>query len=209
MNGTAASAGPMPPFFVYRDFLPPAPLAGLLAWTLSNEEAFAPSLVLGGVHDPARRASRSLALAESPVNEALRDRIRVLLPDMFARTGVKPFKLSKGELQLVAYNDGDSFRPHRDTLVGEHRIAMGDRVLSGVYYFHAEPKGFSGGALRLHRFGAPGDREGDFADVAPEQNSFLVFPSWATHEVRPVHCPSRRFADSRFAINCWLYRDRE
>jgi SM-20-related protein len=33
-----------------------------------------------------------------------------------------------------------------------------------------------------------------------------VFPSWVLHEVRPVSCPSKRFVDSRFAINCWLWR---
>jgi Rps23 Pro-64 3,4-dihydroxylase Tpa1-like proline 4-hydroxylase len=27
------------------------------------------------------------------------------------------------------------------------------------------------------------------------------------HEVRPVACPSGRFEDHRFAVNCWLCRE--
>jgi Rps23 Pro-64 3,4-dihydroxylase Tpa1-like proline 4-hydroxylase len=34
------------------------------------------------------------------------------------------------------------------------------------------------------------------------------FPSWAPHEVMPISCPSKRFTDSRFAINYWVYRAR-
>ena len=91
-----------------------------------------------------------------------------------------------------------------DTYVGDARRAS-DRLLSAVYYFHAEPKAFSGGALRLYPFGAKKD-EDSFADVQPEQNTLLVFPSWAPHEVLPVSCPSGRFSDSRFAVNCWIHR---
>jgi SM-20-related protein len=76
-------------------------------------------------------------------------------------------------------------------------------VLSGVYYFHAEPKAFTGGALRLYAIGGQGER---YVDIEPTHNSLLMFPSWAPHEVMPVRCPSRRFVDSRFAINCWVHR---
>ena len=61
-------------------------------------------------------------------------------------------------------------------------------MVSGVYHFHREPKALSGGGLRLHRFGAT-----------------LKAP----HEVRPVACPSMAFADSRFSVNCWIYRPRD
>jgi len=43
-------------------------------------------------------------------------------------------------------------------------------------------------------------------NIEPGRNGPLMFPSWAPHEVMPVNCPSGRFADSRFAINCWVYR---
>jgi Rps23 Pro-64 3,4-dihydroxylase Tpa1-like proline 4-hydroxylase len=61
--------------------------------------------------------------------------------------------------------------------------------------------------LRLHRIGSRAGEEGG-ADIAPEPNSLVLFPSWAPHEVLLVRCPSGRFEDSRFAINCWIYRAR-
>ena len=108
----------------------------------------------------------------------------------------------KLELQLVAHHDGAFYKRHIDTQTASDRKNI--RVLSGVYYFHAEPKPFSGGALRLYAIG--GDDATDFVDIEPQRNSLLVFPSWAPHEVRTVSCPSKQFSDSRFAINCWIHR---
>ena len=84
--------------------------------------------------------------------------------------------------------------------------ARSDRALTGVFYFHRQPKGFSGGELRLYAIGrAEDDRR--YVDLTPGSDTLLLFPSWAPHEVRPVSCPSGAFLDSRFAINCW-YRHR-
>jgi Rps23 Pro-64 3,4-dihydroxylase Tpa1-like proline 4-hydroxylase len=48
-------------------------------------------------------------------------------------------------------------------------------------------------------------RDAAFADIEPGQNRLVAFPSWAPHEVMPISCPSRRFIDSRFAVNCWAW----
>ncbi|MGZ8337145.1 MAG: 2OG-Fe(II) oxygenase [Allosphingosinicella sp.] len=136
----------------------------------------------------------------------LRQRIELAMPEIFGGAGLKPFHVSRLETELVVYNDGTHFRPHYDTF--RDGAAHSDRLLTGVYYFHAEPKGFTGGELRLYRFGATEAAPGDYVDIEPEQNTLLVFPSWSTHEVRTVHCPSGRYGDSRFAMNCWLERAR-
>ena len=99
----------------------------------------------------------------------------------------------------------------RSPLGGDARGTQ-DRLLSAVYYFHREPKRFTGGQLRLHRSTPdddPSDPEpirnpADQIDIEPKRNSLLVFPSWASHEVLPVDCPSSRFEDHRFAVNIWL-----
>ena len=81
--------------------------------------------------------------------------------------------------------------------IGPDRKPLGarkgeDRVISAVYYFHNLPKGFSGGRLRLFRFGSdPADHDdGDNIAIEPIDNSLLVFPSWAQHGVERVSCPS-------------------
>ena len=57
------------------------------------------------------------------------------------------------ELELVAHNDGAFYARHIDTATGEDSNQV--RVLSGVYYFHAKPKAFTGGALRLFAIRGP------------------------------------------------------
>jgi SM-20-related protein len=68
----------------------------------------------------------------------------------------------------------------------------------------AHGRSLAGGALRLYAIGGEADQK--FVDIEPLRNSLLMFPSWAPHEVMPVSCPSKRFIDSRFAINCWVHR---
>jgi SM-20-related protein len=206
-----APRGRMPPYRVYRNFLDPLTHASLLAWAIENEARFEPSLVLSSDvqgderHDPSAR--RSLVVADfGPVKALVHQRLLNFVPTLISDLRVAPFEPSKISLELVANNDGAFFQPHIDTLVGGERKAS-DRLISAVYYFHAEPKAFAGGALRLYPFAAKGT-DGNFAVVPPDQNTLVAFPSWATHEVLPVSCPSQRFSDSRFNVNCWVHRNR-
>ena len=145
--------------------------------------------------------------AIAPWRELLSRRLYLSLPDLFGMAGMQAFPVSRIELELVVYRDGAYFRPHTDTKrLGEP--AAEDRLITGVYYFHKEPKGFSGGALRLHRFGVSDPGPDDYAEIEPQQNSLLVFPSWSIHEVTPVSTPSESLADARFAVNCWINRER-
>lgn len=188
------------------DLLPAEAHDGLLDWILANEAALRPSTLSGGRLDPAFRASRSLPRSlGGRWQDALRERIAELFPDLLRATGTRPFALAEIDLKLVAYGDGDFFAPHTDTLVGARRGAT-DRVITAIYYLHREPKGYSGGELRLYPIGAKGAADDPFVELAPQRNALVAFPAWATHGVSPVRCPSRRFEDSRFAINCWLNR---
>ena len=207
-SGAAAMSGdrpgPLPPHHLFAGLLDPATLASLLDWTLERETGFEAARIAGRGYSPSMRRCASFAAGTvNPWYEVIADRVRALAPELFERVRVKPFEIAHAELELTAYNDGAFFRPHIDTMTGSGR-GDSDRIVSGVYYFHREPKGFSGGALRLHPFGSTGEG-GGFVDIEPVQNSLLLFPSWARHEVRPVACPSGLFADSRFAINCWLH----
>ena len=204
---------PLPPHRLLPDFLEPDEHRRLLEWTLGERDRFRPARLIGGVLDPERRIAsnlRELGEMEAMVEAAVHRR----RADIFAGAGVKPFPLEAIEIELAAHGDGAHFAPHLDIPYGAGRsLAAGERasargrLVSAVYYFHAEPKGFAGGELRLHRFGSRASGEpGSFVDVPPAQNALLAFPSMALHEVRPVSVPSGRFEDSRFAINIWLCR---
>lgn len=196
----------VPPHLVRREFLPAADHAALLDWVLGHEADLAPSTVGGGgtVHGGVRNSMGLRSRLPAAFSEALCGRVVAQLPEWLDGLGLAPFPVESVVLSLVVYNDGAFYRRHVDTATGGRDA--GKRMLTGVYYFHREPRGFEGGALRLHPLSAGPQGEAPFVDIAPEQNSLAVFPAWAPHEVRPVACPSRRYADSRFAINCWVRR---
>ena len=193
----------MPPYIVLRDFLDEATVAELLDYALSRQSDFEPTRLGSKAVDPTIRISTGLRDI-GRYRDLLRTKILGLMPDFIAQLRVTPFKPARLETELVAHGDGAFYTRHVDTQVARYDDVEHIRVLSGVYYFNTEPKAFSGGSFRLHAIG--GNPSVDFADIEPIRNSLLVFPSWAPHEVMPVHCPSQRFADSRFAINCWLHR---
>lgn len=194
----------MPPHLVLRDFMEDATVAGLLEYACAHAAAFAPTKTghfAEAKIDPDARIS-VMTRDLGPFRPILETKVLGLLPDLTAQLRMTPVEAAKLELQLVAHNDGAFYKRHIDTQTAASRDGI--RVLSGVYYFHAKPKAFSGGALRLYAIGDPA--ETTFVDIEPAHNTLLVFPSWAPHEVMPVSCPPKRFSDSRFAVNCWVLR---
>ncbi len=210
---------PLPPFVQVTDFLPAELHAALLDWALGNEEKFRAATVANRL-DKDSRIDPDVRIAQTmrdlgPARAAIEAKLLEALPRLIAATGVKGPEPRSLELELAAHGDGAHYGAHLDIPVGQGRRTIGarpgeDRVLSGVYYFYNEPKGFSGGALRLYRFnakpaeGSAGDS--DYVDIQPLNNSLVAFPSWATHEVRRVSCASGAFRDYRFALNCWYCR---
>jgi Rps23 Pro-64 3,4-dihydroxylase Tpa1-like proline 4-hydroxylase len=151
--------------------------------------------------DPDIRRSRRLA-SMGEFKTCFEDRLRSAVTDIFTKLGTPSFAPISFELELVAHGDGAFFTRHIDTYTrGQTR----DRVISGVYYFHRQPKAFSGGELRLYAL-AKGGQMAAFVDVQPDNDTLVCFPSWYPHEVLPVRCPSGRLEDSRFAVNCWVMR---
>ena len=203
----------LPPHAIRRDFLP-APLAAqFLTFVGAHEARFAPSALYGRVIDPTRRNSRTTR-ALGPLADELRRHFAAALPGLVDALRVNAFVPAHFEIEQAAHGDGAFFKPHIDTVTGPEEPVETDRVLSCVWYFHVEPKRYSGGALRLHRIGThrigtgpAGSAQG--VDIEPEANMLVAFPSWAPHEVLPVSCPSERFMDQRFAVNCWVHRAKD
>ncbi|MFA6115590.1 MAG: 2OG-Fe(II) oxygenase [Sphingomonas sp.] len=191
------------PVFIRHDFLDEATADGLLDYALAHREAFQSTRI--GIKDRAREdpqnrisvASRDLG----PFRPLLNDMVAAGVPEMLTALAMTPISIAKIELEVVAHGDGAFYSRHID--LNPHRQAATIRALSGVYYFHARPRAFSGGALRLYP-SATGATD-KFINVDPAHNSLAVFPSWVVHEVMPVRCPSNRFEDSRFSVNCWVH----
>ncbi|WP_353204659.1 2OG-Fe(II) oxygenase [Sphingomonas sp.] len=192
------------PTFAVRDAMLSADdFAELLAFAAASEAHFVPTGVGdgsgAGEFNPTYRRSRALPPRHlQPWRDRITAIVAPLLPDILREIGIRPFDVARYEVQLVRHNDGDFYQRHIDTHTGPSDKAR--RAVSLVYYFHAEPKAFTGGALRLYAL----RRNDIFVDVEPVQNRLVAFASWVPHEVLPISCPSGRFLDSRFAINCWV-----
>jgi hypothetical protein len=203
----ATTASPLPPYRVFENFLDDAVVHRLLGYACAHEADFAATTLrkgTGEIVDPSYRLS-SYLVDFGPDSDRLKEKLLALVPDLIRELRVTPFETSRIELELVAHGDGAFYKRHIDTFTSTDQSKTTQRMLSGVYYFHVEPRAFSGGALRLHPFGGA-DPDARFIDIEPQRNRLVVFPSWAPHEVLQVSCPSRRFLDSRFAVNCWIRR---
>jgi SM-20-related protein len=196
------------PIMLYDEFLVAEELRGLLSFSLHNSSKFAQSGVVrydgGPEQDTQYRRSRVL-FELGPYYAVFRRRLLTFLPHVLLALGKRPFPVTTLEIQLTASNHAEFFRLHTDNDDDELR----NRELTFVYFFHREPRRFAGGELRVfntvYTDGVPSVAKG-FQLVYPLQNQIVFFPSVYLHEILPVICPSREFADSRFTVNGWYHK---
>ena len=169
----------------------------------STDDTLKPSLIRDRELDLDLRRSRSRQDFAAP---ELLAAIEEVLPAVEHTLGVA-CQDTEPDYSLNVHNDGDYYRAHQDTTTE----FSPRRLLTFVYYLHRTPRPFYGGELRvfdvalpLHTATAGRWEERSWRDWQPEHDSIVFFRPTAWHEVRPVNCPSRRHADSRFAVNGWL-----
>ena len=196
-------------FLALDEFLAPQELEELTRFALEHEAEFSASQVVsatserGIINDQHRRSRVLMNLRQhEPI---MLERIRTVLPDVLRQLEMEPFTIASVEAQITASNDGDFFRFHSDN--GSQKVAS--RYLTFVYFFHREPKQFEDGDLHLHDSRLENGvyvSTGRYQSLAPRQNQIVFFPCQMMHEITPVRCASRNFADSRFTLNGWLRR---
>jgi predicted 2-oxoglutarate/Fe(II)-dependent dioxygenase YbiX len=181
--------------------------ARLLEYAGGHEPDFQPGKVFtagsswAGMVDPEVRRARDKKMLDA-VWDLFDRRLRDLLPDVRRTLGIPWFPLAGIERRLVVHADGDFFGVHTDN----GRPAVSARRITAVYYFHATPKRFSGGELRLYDGVLQDGRVGPgttYTKLEPLDNSLVFFPSQLFHEVRPVQANGGDFRDGRFTVNMW------
>lgn len=193
---------------ILDEFLSPAELSALLQYTLEQEPAFRISEIIEpgateSIIDYEQRRSRVL-MELGKHRSLVINRIQSYLPCVLERLGRKVFSVADVEAQITASNDGDYFRRHNDNSQKE----SSGREITFVYFFHREPKKFRGGELRIFdscRKDGECIAAENYRSIAPQQNQIVFFASDLMHEIMPVQCNSRAFADSRFTVNGWLH----
>lgn len=214
-------ADPAPPtrqppnFLRFTDFLPSDLHQLLLDFVVSRELPLEPGKV-SAMHDPSagavdatiRRTGVLTTIDEAwpPFEERITTLLPLLLPPPVAVDGVTlrhPI-----EKTLLRYGDGDFYTLHHD-----NGGAMGEgRLVTFVYYFHFQPRAFTGGDLWLHDslIGTDGTAEAaeTYTSIEPTDNSIVFFPSDIPHQVRPVRTEREGPEGARFAINGWIHEPR-
>ena len=184
------------------NFLTPAEKNKLIKYVLAKESEFISTSTSTNAED----YRRSMVLHSFPeFSELMVNRIKKILPDVLRKLNLPSFSIGEIEAQLTMHNDNNFYKLHNDS--GSPDTAT--RFFTYVYYFNREPKAFSGGELQIYdskvenNFYVAAD---SFRTVEPRNNSIVFFLSRYMHEVLPVSCPSKAFADSRFTINGWVRR---
>ena len=190
------------PYKVFPSWLGAETASALLSYAIANEALFQPTAIGDPGHerfDPDYRRSVSISRLgpfAKPLRAAARQALEHLGPDF----GMNPEAVRQIELQLAAHNHGAFYKIHSDVLSYNPDRDKGCRQVTMVYYLYRRPRGFTGGALRFYSV----DRKTASFDIEPPHGDMIAFPAFAPHSVELVTCPSRDFADSRFAINLWL-----
>ena len=209
------------PFVRMTDFLAPAQQDRLLTSTLAGGERFRPALVgEGRLSLESRTAFVSGVRIRREVKSWFGPKLRGALPQVLTRLrmdeapgggarrgaashdGAPRYRI---ELNVTAHPAGGFYSAHQDNMEDWND----GRKLTFVYYFHREPKRFSGGDLLLYDTDFEADAGSGatfaFSRIEPVQNSLVFFPSEYLHEVTPVECASNDFGDGRFTVNGWLH----
>ena len=207
------------PFVRMTDFLTPAEQDRLLTLTFAERERFGPARI-----GASGRVDLEMRTAFELEHRILRDvrswfgpKLRSVLPHVLTRLRMDeaPGGGARGdaaphegaprygiEMHVTAHPAGGFYDVHRDNADSRFR----SRKLTFVYYFHREPKRFSGGDLLLYDTDletGSGSRTA-FSRIEPLRNSLVVFPSGYYHEVTPVECATDDFGDGRFTVNGWI-----
>lgn len=195
----------MSDYIVIDGFLDQPLLDALLDHALRQEHALRPTGLGPKAVETVRRQYRLSDYCEAglgPLEQPFVERIHARFDDIAGQLGIRPFPIARSEVELIAHGDGAMYVAHTDAYTHQQReLETTDRIVSMVFYFHRQPKAFTGGEIAVHPMG-----RGEPRVLEPANNRLVAFPSFALHEVRKVSCPSGKFADSRFAVNCWLHR---
>lgn len=194
---------------IFDEFLTPAELNALQRYVLDQEMRFQISEVLspgvnGSAIDYEHRRSRVL-MDLGGHERMIVDRLLTCLPRVLQKWARDPFRISRIESQATASNHGDFFRCHSDNAADE----VASREITFVYFFHREPKQFTGGELRIYDSRRENENylpTANYRTIVAEQNQLVLFASGLSHEITPVDCPSGQFADSRFTVNGWIHK---
>ena len=196
------------PFVWMRNFLAPMQCERLSILATEGSARFAPARTgkKGATNvDPEARITLE---SDHRTLQAFRPwfipKIRSVVPEVLERLRMEDIGRYGIRMDMRVYLTGGFYRAHTD---GQYDPDH-PRKLSFVYFFHREPRRFSGGDLLLYDTDAnTADRSfAAFSRIVPLRNSIVFFPSVSWHQVPHVQCETNDFQDGRWAVNGHLWQ---
>ena len=131
-------------------------------------------------------------------------KIRSCVPEVLERLRMEDIGRYGIQMNMRVYLTGGFYRAHHEGAYDPDH----PRKLSFVYFFHREPRRFSGGDLLL--YDADADTRAcsfeEFSRIVPLRNSIVFFPSLSWHQVTPVQCETNDSGDGRWVVNGHLWQ---
>jgi Rps23 Pro-64 3,4-dihydroxylase Tpa1-like proline 4-hydroxylase len=183
-------------------FLTGSEVAWLMELTIDAESRFVPARVSDNKED--YRHSFMLT-APDALKQLFVSKISGAMPEVMPQLRLGRFAVGAIDCQVTASVDGSYFKAHTDAGANETY----KRQFTYVYYFNREPKGFTGGELRIYDDAIRNGKlvaTDSYQTIEPRHNSIVFFQAAVMHEVMTVHVPSKQFRDSRFTVNGWIER---
>lgn len=192
------------PFVIFDNFLAQEERDCFWQTAMGSKEAFFDAGIRcnnGRTIDHDRRISSTLALGKAD-KDLFYQKIQPRLDELRSLFLMPKMSYKKMEIKMTAHSQGGFFNIHQD---GFTDVQGSTRHLSWLYYFHLQPKRYSGGdlilfdstrVLKTHRF-----HEEKYTRYIPVDNQLVCFPSYFYHGVTPVELLQPGFESNRFAIS--------
>ena len=185
------------------NFLAPAEQRRVLAMAMAMRDKFSPAKTGGSVVARTVRTAFRVGLAidnlaSDELDALFLPKIRRFLPDVRRRLRLDGYEPHRIHFDMTAYPNGGFGKPHQDSPPAEYR-RLG---VICVYYFHPQPKAFSGGDLLLYdtEVKERSYNSLSFWRLEPMANSAIFYLDAYWHAITPVKCDSDEFAHARFAL---------
>lgn len=186
---------------------------GILRETIENKKEFNPSRIGAGV-TPKFRSNSVSYYDELYIDRRDESFLLTSLAEKFRSTSFKellstsPFPISDftfttyHETQVSRYGSKkQKYNWHVD------RLNNLQRQLTLVYYFNSEPKKFTGGTIQITNSpvvdGKTVMKKPQIKSIVPKNNMAIIFSAITPHRVLDT-TSSKKFADGRFSVNCWI-----
>ncbi|MDZ4728455.1 MAG: 2OG-Fe(II) oxygenase [Xanthomonadales bacterium] len=192
------------PFACTHHFLDESEIRQIWKVVREEQEKFRESRIYAASDSAGKR--RSTVLYENHLGQFLfwfMDKVESNMKSHISQLGMCWFEASRREVQLTRHQGGEFFKMHQDVIANS---PLASRKVTFVYYFHTQPKSFSGGDLVLldELDNGPASKL-RYTRICPVHNSLILFPSHCYHQVTPVISSSEEFLQGRFTLNGWWH----